>query len=65
MQKLLQTESTNEPERTKRLTAAYNHGYRAFAGTYTRCTPQARTAEESYRAEGATLATEIVARYGN
>ena len=48
-----------------RLTAAYNRGYRSFASVYTSCTPAAVRAEQNYRNEGATLATEITARFGN
>jgi uncharacterized protein (TIGR02301 family) len=65
MRALLGEETANEPQRTARLTAAYNRGYRSFAATYVKCTPQAIAAEEAYRAEGATLATEITARFGN
>jgi len=65
MRELLGEETTNEPQRAARLTAAFNRGYRSFAATYVKCTPQAIAAEEAYRAEGATLATEITARYGN
>jgi uncharacterized protein (TIGR02301 family) len=65
MQELLGEETANEPQRAARLTAAYNRGYRSFAATYLKCTPQAIAAEEAYRAEGATLATEITARFGN
>lgn len=65
MQQLLDTETKNEPKRRERLTAAFNRGYRSFASVYTNCTSQAVVAEERYRAEGATLATEITARFGN
>jgi uncharacterized protein (TIGR02301 family) len=65
MAQLLADETKGEPKRAARLTAGFNRGYRAFAATYTKCTPQAIEAEEKYRAEGATLATEITARYGN
>lgn len=65
MAQLLADETKNEPKRAAKLTAGFNRGYRAFAATYTKCTPQAVEAEEKYRAEGATLATEITARYGN
>lgn len=65
MQKLIDIEAANEPGRRSRLTASFNRGYRTFASVYTRCTAQALTAERQYRAEGATLATEIAARYGN
>jgi uncharacterized protein (TIGR02301 family) len=62
---LLADETKGEPLRAARLTAGFNRGYRSFAATYTKCTPQAVEAEEKYRAEGATLATEITARFGN
>ncbi|WP_181315812.1 TIGR02301 family protein [Rhizobium sp. JAB6] len=65
MQQLLDTETKSEPKRREKLTAAFNRGYRSFASVYTNCTPQARLAEERYRNEGATLATEITARFGN
>lgn len=65
MQDLLAEDTTNEPQRAARLTAAFNRGYRSFASTYVKCTPQAIVAEAAYRAEGATLATEITARFGN
>lgn len=65
MEELLAEETRNEPQRAARLTAAFNRGYRSFAATYVKCTPQAIAAEEAYRAEGATLATEITARFGN
>ncbi len=65
MQKLIELEAANEPERRERLTASFNRGYRAFAATYTACTGPAVVAEERYRNEGATLASEITARFGN
>ncbi len=65
LQALLDAETRDEPKRKARLTAAYNRGYRSFAAVYTSCTPAAVRAEENYRNEGATLATEITARYGN
>ena len=65
MQQLLDADTANEPKRRERLTAAFNRGYRSFAAVHTSCTDAARTAEERYRAEGATLATEIAARFGN
>jgi uncharacterized protein (TIGR02301 family) len=65
MTDLLAEETRNEPKRAAVLTAGFNRGYRSFAATYTKCTPQAVAAEEKYRAEGATLATEITARFGN
>jgi uncharacterized protein (TIGR02301 family) len=65
MQQLLDADTANEPARRERLTAAFNRGYRTFAAVHTSCTPAARTAEERYRNEGATLAGEIAARFGN
>ena len=65
MQQLLDAETTNEPQRKARMTAAFNKGYRGFAAIHTTCTPAALEAESKYRAEGATLAREITARYGN
>lgn len=65
MRQLLDSDAANEPTRRERLTAAYNRGYRSFAAVHTSCTLAARTAEERYRNEGATLATEITSRFGN
>jgi uncharacterized protein (TIGR02301 family) len=65
MQALIDRETTDEAERKARLTAAYNRGYRSFAAVYTRCTPSAVLADQRYRDEGATLAAEIVSRFGN
>lgn len=65
MQQLLDSETKDEPKRKERLTAAFNRGYRSFASVYTGCTSQAIAAEERYRNEGATLATEITGRFGN
>ena len=65
MQRLMELEAGNEPKRREKLTAAFNRGYRSFAAIYTACTDSAVVAEERYRNEGATLATEITARFGN
>lgn len=65
MQALLDAEAAKEPARRERLTASFNRGYRAFAAVHSTCTPAARIAEENHRNEGATLAAEIAARYGN
>ncbi len=65
MEKLLTTETGQEPGRRERMTAAFNRGYRSFASVYTTCTPSAVAAEEKYRNEGATLVGEITARFGN
>ncbi|MDK1375501.1 MULTISPECIES: TIGR02301 family protein [unclassified Sinorhizobium] len=64
-QELIDKEAADEPKRRERLTAAFNRGYRTFASVYTTCTEPATLAEQRYRAEGATLASEIVARFGN
>ena len=65
MQRLIDLEAGREPKRQEKLTAAFNRGYRSFAAIYTACTDSAVVAEERYRNEGATLATEITARFGN
>ncbi len=65
MEDLLETETSDEPARRERMTAAFNRGYRSFASVYTSCTPLAVAAEERYRNEGATLVGEITARFGN
>ena len=65
MQELLNSDTANEPNRRERLTAAFNRGYRSFAAVHTTCTEAARAAEERHRNEGATLAGEIAARFGN
>lgn len=65
MQELIDKETANEEKRRERMTAAFNRGYRTFASVYTTCTQPAIVAEQRYRAEGATLASEIVARFGN
>lgn len=65
MQDILDKEAAGEDARKARLTAAFNRGYRSFASVYTACTPPAVVADEKYRAEGATLASEITARFGN
>lgn len=65
MRRLMDSETANEPARREKLTAAFNRGYRSFAALHTACTPAARDAERRYRNEGATLAGEIAARFGN
>jgi len=62
MQDLLDREAGGEAERRARMTAAFNRGYRTFASVYTACTAAAVVADERYRAEGATLSSEITAR---
>lgn len=65
MQALVDAETSTEPKRRARMVSAYNRGYRSFASVYTTCTSSAIAAEGFYRNEGATLAVEIAARYGN
>ncbi len=65
MQRLLESDTAGEPQRRERLTAAFNRGYRSFVAVHRSCTDAARQAEQRYRNEGATLAAEIAARYGN
>jgi uncharacterized protein (TIGR02301 family) len=65
MEELIGKETAGEPKRRERMTAAFNRGYRTFASVYTSCTESATLAEKRYRAEGATLASEIIARFGN
>ena len=65
VQRIIELEAGKEPKRQEKLTAAFNRGYRSFAAIYTACTDSAVVAEERYRNEGATLATEITARFGN
>lgn len=65
VQKLIDSETANEAARRARMVAAFNRGYRSFAAIHSICTPAAISAEEQYRAEGATLAAEITTRYGN
>lgn len=65
MEELISMEAGSEQARKERLTAAFNRGYRSFASVYASCTEQAVVAEQRYRNEGATLATEITARFGN
>jgi uncharacterized protein (TIGR02301 family) len=61
----LLTDGRYEGERRKRMTAAFNDGYRAFSGTYFTCSPRAAAAAEEYRREGAALAANIVSRFRN
>lgn len=65
IQKVLDADAAAEPARRERLTAAFNRGYRSFAAIHTVCTAAALKAEARYRAEAATLVTEITGRYGN
>lgn len=62
---LIGAETEDGSRRRRQMIAAFNRGYRSFAAVYTECTAAAVAAERRYRREGATLAGEIVARYGN
>lgn len=64
MSDLIAAQSPGEQDKRK-LIASFNSGYRAFESTYRKCTPAARIAVDRYQKEGATLAKEISARYGN
>ncbi len=64
MQALIDLEGGDGPFK-KRLTAAFNHGYRAFAAVHVKCNEVALQAEQQYRKEGLELASAIIARYGN
>ncbi|WP_206453372.1 TIGR02301 family protein [Aurantimonas marina] len=64
MRELIEAQAPNEADR-RHLVASFNSGYRAFESTYRSCTPAARVAVNRYQGEGATLAREIGARYGN
>jgi uncharacterized protein (TIGR02301 family) len=52
-------------ERRDRLTASFNRGYRGFQQTYRNCTPAADLSIRRYLEEGAKIARDITARYGN
>lgn len=64
METLVTTEKPDEQRRAQ-LVANFNRGYRAFASTYSACTPQAIEAIKRYTAEGERLSSEIASRYGN
>ncbi|WP_274424230.1 TIGR02301 family protein [Chelativorans sp. YIM 93263] len=63
MEVLLRAESPSE-ERRAEMIGSFNHGYRAFAATYTRCTESAEQAIEYYKKEGETLTNDIVMQFG-
>lgn len=54
-----------DPGRRSMLIASYNHGYRTFRDSYTRCTSSAIEAIGRYMKEGEELSGEIASRYGN
>ncbi|MBB6260254.1 uncharacterized protein (TIGR02301 family) [Paenochrobactrum gallinarii] len=64
MDELIAKENPAEAERL-RLISNFNRGYRGYSDTYSKCTPSALAAIDSYLKEGATLSKELVSRYGN
>jgi uncharacterized protein (TIGR02301 family) len=64
MQALIDAEAPSG-ERRRRIVARFNRGYRGFEQTYRTCTPAADLAIRRYLDEGAKIAREITARYGN
>ena len=63
MQGLIDAE--NAPfERRVRLADAFNRGYDSYRSVHISCTPSAGLTVERFIQEGALLAAEIVARYG-
>ena len=64
MQSLIDAEAPSG-ERRDRMVASFNRGYRGFQQTYRSCTPAAGVAIRRYLEEGAKIARDITARYGN
>ena len=64
MQQLIDAEAPGGPRR-RRIVASFNRGYQGFQQTYRTCTPAADLAIRRYLAEGARIARDITARYGN
>ena len=64
MQALIDAEAPSG-ERRRLIIARFNRGYRGFEQTYRTCTPAADLAIRRYLDEGAKIAREITARYGN
>jgi len=64
MDRLILTENSSTPLH-RRLIAAFNRSYRAFAENHHQCTLAARQAIKLYRQEGVTLSNELVSRFGN
>ena len=64
MQALIDSEAPTGERRT-RMIASFNRGYRGFQQTYRTCTPAADVAIRRYLEEGAKIAREVTARYGN
>jgi uncharacterized protein (TIGR02301 family) len=64
MQALLDAEAPSG-ERRRKIVAGFNRGYLGFQQTYRTCTAAADLAIRRYFEEGAKIAREITARYGN
>lgn len=64
MQALIDAEASGG-ERRRKIVASFNRGYRGFQQTYRTCTPAADLAIRRYLDEGAKIARDITARYGN
>jgi uncharacterized protein (TIGR02301 family) len=64
MQALIDAEAPGG-ERRRKIVGSFNRGYRGFQQTYRTCTPAADLAIRRYLEEGAKIARDITARYGN
>jgi len=64
MQALIDAENAPFVRRV-RLADAFNRGYESYRSVHLRCTPAARITVSRFVDEGARLAGEIVARYGD
>ena len=64
MQALIDAE-TPSGDRRARMISGFNRGYNGFQQTYRTCTPAADLAIQRYLQEGARIARDITARYGN
>jgi uncharacterized protein (TIGR02301 family) len=64
MVRLMQTEATT-PGRRARLAGAFNAGFQAYRRSYQSCTPAAELVIRRFLAEGAKIARDVAARYGN
>ena len=64
MQQLIDAEAPSGERRAK-IIASFNRGYQGFQQTYRSCTPAADLAIRRYLDEGARIARDITARYGN
>jgi len=64
MQALIDAEAPGG-ERRRKIVSSFNRGYRGFQQTYRTCTPAADLAIRRYLDEGAKIARDITARYGN